>query len=240
MKPTRGFALLAVLWLVVMLGTLVFGCMHALTSELHASANRVALERGRWAAEACVARLVSTLDSLAFERHGLGPTPAVSLAFSGSAGCSGSVWAPQAFLNRDSASSVQLALLDSLIHRTVAAEDSFVTQDGDGRIEVNDAPFQVLATLPGVGADGAEGVVAARASHRLQTLSSFLDALPYGARERAMARYDELQGKVIFAPTSLIVLARGQGDRRGVPVATVELLVVDAGGRIATIRKRVS
>jgi type II secretory pathway component PulK len=51
----RGFALITVLWLITALATLVGLSMTATRLRNQASANRIVLARGRWAAEACLA-----------------------------------------------------------------------------------------------------------------------------------------------------------------------------------------
>src|SRR5688572_2297172 len=51
----RGFALLAVLWLILALAAAAAAGGVALKAGLRASANRAVLVRGRWGAEACLA-----------------------------------------------------------------------------------------------------------------------------------------------------------------------------------------
>jgi Tfp pilus assembly protein PilX len=90
MKVRRGFALLAVLWVVVLLTTIIAGGVHAARMDGAAALNRVALERGRWAAEACLARALSRLDSLQHARAAFRPAPPDSLVLAGGARCTSS------------------------------------------------------------------------------------------------------------------------------------------------------
>lgn len=66
----RGFALLAVLWVVAALGSAVAVTAGALRTAERASRNRILLARARWAAEACGAIAQASWATDAPARHG--------------------------------------------------------------------------------------------------------------------------------------------------------------------------
>ena len=86
----RAFALLAVLWVVVLLTTLIAGGVSAARLDGLAALNRVTLERGRWAAEACLALAFSRLDSLQRDRAVFSPPQPDSLVLDSGARCTSS------------------------------------------------------------------------------------------------------------------------------------------------------
>lgn len=65
MTGARGFALIAVLWVVVALGGLALTATSRAQVSAAAAAARIATMRGRWAAEACLAAAQSRLDARA-------------------------------------------------------------------------------------------------------------------------------------------------------------------------------
>jgi general secretion pathway protein K len=56
-RDERGFALITVLWLLALLGALTAGLLTTVRREQHLAENRIALERGAWAMEGCLAIL---------------------------------------------------------------------------------------------------------------------------------------------------------------------------------------
>ncbi len=245
----RGFALLAALWLIVAMATVVAIALATGRTGLTASRNRIALTRAGWAAEACQAildsryaahsetRLVDTVDL----GEGLW--------------CTGRLVEPESRLNLNLATQEQLmsllgadslaaALLDwrdpdtlarpsgaergwYLAHHllpprdgpladprelgrirgfdsgTVARLVPLVTTTGEGRINLNTAPINLLAALPGLGAEARYFIEQRRASGRpFESLESLARALSPPGQARLAESWDALQQATTFAPSS--------------------------------------
>ncbi len=108
----RGFALVAVLWLLAAVGGLVATALVSLRMGLGASANRIRLERAAWAREAC-------LDILQARFHALGPLPRLDTVDLGRAAwCTVTATDPGSRLNLNRADAATLRLVlgnDSLV-----------------------------------------------------------------------------------------------------------------------------
>ncbi len=178
------------------------------------------------------------LDSTASGRATFGAPAPIEIRLANETSCQSRSYEPAERVNLDSASGDLLKRLDSIVAEVGLVRDSFVTRDGDGRVDVNAAPFQVLAILPGLGASGARAIIAARRwRRRLETPSDLLAVLPPEARDSAIARWDKLQRTVTFNPSSLILAAIGR-DSRAPPLSTEEVLIVPVGNRVAVVRRR--
>jgi type II secretory pathway component PulK len=231
-----GFALIAVLWLTVMLSVIIGLGLNGTRLSSLAAANRVSMERSRWAAEGCLAEGLAQLDTT-----GISPseesTPVAEVLSNGTT-CEVLATEPQAALNVDSASGEMMSRLDSILSLDSLLRDSFVTRDGDGRIDVNLASAEVIAVIPGMTDDGARTLVAQRRwRKRLRNLSDFRDALPARARDSLDARISEVQRIVTFEPAYLVLRSVGH-DSRAPPKSTLEVLVVPVGNRVAVLRRR--
>jgi type II secretory pathway component PulK len=251
MRRERGFALLAVLWLVVLLSGLAATTVVGARTAASTTSNRVALTRARWAAEGCLAVTLAHLDS-ALRASPEVPLPAPgSLSYANAAACAATTFDLATRLNSDSATRDMLARFDSALARELretfgtvdpaayrARRDSLLTTEGDGRINLNTAPPAVLATLPGFGLEAVRVVLERRAwGEHLSDLFQVISRLSPPAREAVLSRYGELLRRVAFAPSMLVVTAEGWVEG-AIPRATVEALVVPAGTRAAVVRRR--
>lgn len=239
-RRTRGFALMAVLWMVVLLTAVVSGSVRTARIEGMAATNRMSLERTRWTAEACASIAIARLDSLARERSEFRVAGPDSLALANHTTCRVTMADPAARLSLDSAGPEALARLDSVLQLAAGLpRESLVTRDGYGRVNVNEATTPVLRTLPGFTAQAADEIVERRKWGRpLRSLEHLIASVSPGAREALLARYGELERSVTFTTASLLATVAGM-DRRAVPVSTLELLVVPVGGRVAVVRRRI-
>jgi type II secretory pathway component PulK len=118
----------------------------------------------------------------------------------------------------------------------VAALQPFLTTRGTGAINVNAAPPEVLAALPGI----TEEVVRLLMMHRARTAFPNADALAGllspGARATLLASYPEFVRAAVFAPSQLVGVVTG--GVRGTPItARVTLTMVPVAGRLAVIRR---
>ena len=119
---------------------------------------------------------------------------------------------------------------DSLAYRIAP----FVTVDGDGRVNINSAPREVLAALPGVGPEGARALLQRRAAGEIFTSSGVIEAL---TRRWSAASDPTLGGAAIAAsrvstvPSRVLIVSRGWG--RGHPLThEIQAVYAVAGARL--------
>lgn len=259
----HGFALLVVLWILAVVSTgLALGLAGA-RGAVRAAANRVRLTRARWAAEACLAvaqgrwgtprlRWADTLDlgretRCAWRLDDLGARLDVNDAD------------PELLTGLFKALGFPPRSADSLTARILAARSStplasvewlgaphgvlpFLTMEGPGTIDLATAPPELLASLPGLGAEAVSLIIQRRASGSpILSLDALLATLSSAGRRLALPHYADLAGLLSFAPTHVLLTATGwRGSAGSPPQATIELLVVAAGARLATLRRRMT
>jgi len=249
----RGFALLATLWLIVALATVVGLALASGRLGALASRNRVVLTRGRWAAEACLA-----IVQARWAEHRLTDTATIDLGRT--TACSWSVEDPTAKINVNTASRQELVQLlglpDSLTLREPVTDVdelrrvpgwdsawmSVLTVDGPGTVNASSATASVLGVLPGMTPEAVEAVVSRREFGRpLTNLDALAGALSAHARATLLASYADLAREITFTAPQLIVTADGWvGSKVEAPHATVQVLVVPLPERLAVIRRRMS
>lgn len=255
MNHRDGFALLAVLWVIAALSALVGLGLGALRIGAGASANRLELTRGRWAADACLA-----IAEARWVGRRLSDTGTIDLGRETS--CAWRVEDPTARVNVNTAPREVLAALaftrrvdpsraDSLVlHRpyqdtaqvrAVIGADSVLlsdlTVDGSGTVDLNRASPAIIEVLPGLGAEAAEQLAEHRRLGRPVTgLDQLISALP-GSQPALLPHYADLSALVTFAPPQFLITATGwvgDGDLH----STIEELVVPLPDRLAVIRRR--
>jgi type II secretory pathway component PulK len=242
MSGRRGFALLAVLWVTVALASLVAGAAAHARAGTDGATARITSVGARWAADGCLAAAHAALEAALRRGEPFVAPTADTIAFANGVTCTVEALDPSARLHADSASASQLALLDSALAaqgRDPAVErGAYVTHDGDGRLNLNTAPPEVLATLPGIGAEALRVIAYERTWGRtIADIGGLAGRLSPGAREALFAQLPELMPVVTFRTGALVLRAEGWrgGDRAG---AVVEEVVVPAGGRVATVQRR--
>ncbi len=105
----------------------------------------------------------------------------------------------------------------------------YLTTLGDGRVNVNTAPRQVLAALPGLGDEAADAILARRDAGRPLHSIYELDGLVSGPAQAALrASFPALAGRVAFEPVVLELSAEGRVP--GSPMRTVVSAVVARAG----------
>lgn len=255
----RGFALLAVLWVIVGLSAIVGLGVGAVRLGQTTSANRLFLIRGRWAAEACLA-----IAEGRWVAHHMADSATIDLGRE--TRCAWRVDDPTARLNVNTAPATVLeqladqlgvppALMDTLVlHRpyqdtaqvrAVLTPDPrplpFLTTDGPGTINANAASAAVLHVIPGLDPQAVEALAEARRLGRpIKSLDQLVSAVP-GDRPALLGHYADLAAILTFAPSQLLVTANGWVDGAGGPEglhATIEELVVPLPDRLAVIRRR--
>jgi Type II secretion system (T2SS), protein K len=258
----RGAALLLVLWLLVLLTGLTAVSLGVARVGTAAGRNRQELLRAAWAREACVEILLGRAagkpssewepESLALDSVDLGDGIWCRLEVSDPGGLLhvnlagrpalmalvGDSTLADSLLGRRPWPAVE-ALLDWKQRGDLAVTGwlGLLAVRGAGRVNLNRAPLAVLATLPGLGEDGARALVARRSQgRRLRTLDEAVGELPPSARGPVLAHYQDFSNAVSLAPEQLIAVATGRV--RDSPLsARVVVTLVPAGTRLAVIRR---
>ncbi len=121
--------------------------------------------------------------------------------------------------------------------------DSLVTQlapllttRGTGAINVNAAPREVLAALPGITEETVRVLLMHRGSAAIPNADALIGLLSPTARATLLASYPEFVRATVFAPPQLVGVVIG-GVRRTPITARVTLTTVPVAGRLAVIRR---
>ena len=260
----RGFALLAVLWVVAVAGATVTAAALSLRTAETAAFNRLALARARWAAEACANIAEARSATSAFER---GDT----ISLGRDARCAWQVQDPAAGLDvnlasgasftrlflalgatRDSAVAWAARLLRGrentryadaehalTVARAPIAAAAYLSAGGEGRVSAA-APAPVLATVDGLSAEAVEVLVRQHLESRpVQSLAELTGLVSGASRAALDEHYVALQNALVFEPRVLLLISDGWvGAERVSPRARLELFVVRTTGRLAVLQRR--
>lgn len=255
----RGFALITVLWLVALLGTLAAGLLQVVRREQRVTENRVALTRGRWAQDACLAilearyaehadvRAVDTIDlgrgtwcrvrvvDLA-SRVNINTAPrAILAAVLGSDSLADAV---ERWKNRwpDSTAFGSVAALRLVPGFEAVSEswlDSNFTVEGDGRLNPNLVPPRVLEALPGLDAEAVHAILIGPPVSGLDQLGGRISS---ASRRNLASAYQTLSAALTFQPAWLE--ARVEGGVRGMrATAEARVLLVPLESRLAMVAR---
>ena len=121
---------------------------------------------------------------------------------------------------------------DSLVARLAP----FLTTRGMGAINVNAAPREVLAGLPGITEETVRLLLMHRGNAALPNADALAGLLSPSARATLLASYPEFVRAAVFAPPQLVGVATG-GVRGTLITASVTLTIVPVAGRLAVIRR---
>jgi type II secretory pathway component PulK len=255
----RGFALLAVLWVITALAALTGVGLLAARIGSTTTRNRVLLARAEWAREACGEILQARFATRPTVRE-LAP-----IELGRGTWCRAVVEDPAARVNLNTVDREPLAKLvaavgvshtiaDSVMAwqrqgvildlRQVPGVDSsvlarlepFVTTRGTGVIDVNAAPPEVLRLLPGVTEEAVAIITSRRATRPLQNADELAGALSRASRAVLLDSYAEFVRAATFSPPQLIAML--EGGVHGTPlIARATLTTVPVPGRLAVIRR---
>jgi hypothetical protein len=265
MKRRRGFALIAVLWVVAALAGIVGLALSAARLGQQTSLNRIALTRGRWAAEACLA-----VAQARWAEHRLADTATVDLGRR--TRCHWQVTDVTARLNVNTADAGVLQTLLCPVPRAPCALDTLLrlrtadaltdldqvaalpsmdsaalpllTVDGPGSVNVNAAPPRLLLAFPGLTPEA----VAATQDRRLlgrpiANLDGLVAELSLAGRAVLLAHYGDLARQVTFAAPEYELTCLGWVEGTGGPDAlhaTVDVLAVPLPDRLAIVQRKLS
>jgi len=118
----------------------------------------------------------------------------------------------------------------------VASLVPFLTTRGTGAINVNAAPPEVVAALPGVTEETARLLMVQRGRTPLPNADALVGLLSPGARATLLASYPEFVRAAVFAPPRLVGVVTG-GVRSTPITARVTLTLVPVAGRLAVVRR---
>jgi hypothetical protein len=242
----RGFALLTVLWLITALSAVVGLALATTRLGQRTTLNRIALTRGRWAAEACLA-----IAQARWAQHRLADTATIDLGRGTQ--CRWRIEDPTARVNVNTTEREVLEQVvrnaDSIVARRrvrpladldeiPGLDQRLVTVDGPGTVNLTAAPREVLIALPGMSAEAAEWLLARRAVGRpVGSLDELAGLLSPSGRAALLARYADLARLATFAPPQLRITADGGGT--GEPArSTIAVVVVPLPERLAVIRRQ--
>jgi hypothetical protein len=208
--------------------------------------NRIALTRGRWAAEACLA-----IVQARWAQHRLADTATIDLGRG--MRCDWCIEDPTARVNVNIAEREVLDRItpsaDSIVARrrlnpladlgeVPDLDPTLLTIDGPGTINLSAASRRVLLALPGLSAEAVDRLLARRALGRpVGSLDELAGLLSPGGREALLARYADLARIATFSPPQLKIAATG-GIGREPPRATITIVVVPLPERLAVIRRQ--
>lgn len=251
----RGFALIAVLWLITALATLVALGLGGVRVGSRTSANRIVLTRGRWAAEACQA-----IAQARWVAHRLPDTATIDLGRG--TRCAWTLEDPSTRFNLNTvepdvllAAGFHLSFVRALVERRRQGpiEDpgqladipgfdssrvSLVTVTGQGAINLSAASRAVIGALPGMTPESVERLLYRRAVGRpIASLDELTAELSPPARSELLARYADLARLTSFAAPVLVLRATGWVEDAA-PVVTVETIVVPLSERLAITGRR--
>jgi len=255
----RGFALLAVLWVITALTVLTGVAIGVARTGWQTSHNRVLLARAGWAREACVEILLARYAAI----------PAVRQVDTVDLGrgtwCRAALEDPAAKLNVNVADPEALRKLLSAIGGQPPAVESiltarsrapisdlaqvpgmdsvlahkwapFLSARGAGVVNVNAAPLEVLTTLPGMSYEALQVILSRRETRPLQDADELVAVLSKPSRATLLAAYPEFVQSTVFQPT--LFEAVGEGGVHGTRLRSrVTLTLLPAPGRLAVIRR---
>lgn len=242
MTRSRGFALLAVLWVTVALGVLAAGAVARARLDASSTGERILAMRARWAAEGCLAATLARLEAALHAHTSLAIPEPDTLTYANGVLCATEAYDPATRLNLDTLGPAIRARFDSILaargDTDAAVSAELFTPYGDGRINLNTGPDVVIAALPGIGPEALRVVAEASATHRpLTDLNDLTSRLSPPARDLLLARYSELLALTTFQTNALVLTASAWTDGSP-PAGRIEVLVVAAGDRAAVVRRR--
>jgi len=121
---------------------------------------------------------------------------------------------------------------------TVRRLEPLLTTSGEVAVDLNAAPAEVIASLPGLDAQAVAMILARRAAAPLRSTEALLALLPQPSRTALLGRYQEFSGRAAYGTGRVLLRVRGAAGRPSL-VADERLTVVPVPGRLAVIRREV-
>ncbi len=227
----RGFALLAVLWVITALTALTGAGLLVARIGSTTTRNRVLLARAEWAREACgeilLARFAADASVRALEPIDLGR----------GTWCRASIHDPSGKVNLNTADRDVLARLFAQVGVDVAIADSVVALRRSRTIyDVRQVPGLDSSMVTRLSAYVTTRGIGRRDARRLQSADELAGAVSRSSRTILLNSYAEFVRAAVFAPPQLIATVEG-GVRSTAIVARATLTMVPVPGRLAIIRR---
>ena len=121
---------------------------------------------------------------------------------------------------------------------TVRRLEALLTTSGEIAVDLNAAPAEVIASLPGLDAQAVAMILARRAAAPLRSTEALLALLPQPSRTVLLGRYQEFSGRAAYGAGRVVLRVRGAAGRPSL-VADERLTVVPVPGRLAVIRREI-
>jgi general secretion pathway protein K len=135
------------------------------------------------------------------------------------------------------ASIEELGLIRGFTPERVARFTRLLTVDGEGQINLNMAPAEVLATLPGFVSEAVALVTARQQTgHRIENADELFGLLSPAAQAEIARVNDSFTRRVVYGPPRLFVTLEG-GVHPTRLVSRAEVMLAWAGGRLAVLRR---
>jgi len=138
--------------------------------------------------------------------------------------------------NAPLAAVAELRLLRGFDSAAVQRLEPLLTVSGDDHVDLNAAPREVLASLPGLDPAAVATILARRALHRIGNTDELLSLLPSSSRQALLGRFQEFSARAVYAPARVRLRIRGLAGRPPL-VSDERLTVVPVPGRLAVIRR---
>jgi type II secretory pathway component PulK len=132
----------------------------------------------------------------------------------------------------------ELGLVRVFDSALVARLGSVLITGGTSQLDLNAAPPELLATLPGVRQETVAAIMHRRSTGRpIAGAEQLLSLLSPPARAALLAQYQEFSRQAVYAAPRFIAVVEG-GVRGAVPVSQAVLTLVPAAERLAVIGRR--
>jgi general secretion pathway protein K len=138
--------------------------------------------------------------------------------------------------NAPLAAVAELRLLRGFDTATVRRVEPLLTVSGDARMDLNVAPREVVASLPGLDPAAVATILARRAVHPIATTDELLALLPPSSRETLLGRFQEFTARAGYAPARVRLRIRGLAGHPAL-VSEERMTAVPVPGRLAVIRR---
>jgi hypothetical protein len=120
----------------------------------------------------------------------------------------------------------------------VARLGRVVSTGGTGQVDINAAPPEILATLPGLSFEAMHVIMTRRSTGEpIRGAEQFLGLLSPRARDTLLLHYQEFTQQAVYAAPRLDVHIEG-GVRGARPVAGAMVTLVPAAERLAVVERR--
>jgi len=132
----------------------------------------------------------------------------------------------------------ELRLVRGFDSSRFARLSGLLSTGGTGQLDINAAPAELLATLPGLGTEAIQVVLSRRSlGQPIRGTEQLIALLSPGARDTLLQHYQEFTRHAVYTIPRLNAHLEG-GVRGALPVAHAMVTLVPAGERLAVVERR--